>query len=48
MLVQLLSDAGADVNNRRLRLYGGTALAAAAENRMTRYLLGQGPDPDGL
>lgn len=48
-LVQLFLASGADVNNPVNRIYGGTALEAAAENsdiEMTRYLLDQGADPN--
>lgn len=48
-LVQLFLASGADVNNPVNRIYGSTALEAAAENsdiEMTRYLLDQGADPN--
>ena len=48
-LVELLLRAGADINNSRTRLYGGTALEAAAgigDLDMVRLLFDLGADPD--
>jgi len=47
--VELLIDAGADVNASAARLFGSTALEAAIQNNdidMVHYLLGIGADPD--
>lgn len=48
-IVQLLVDAGADVNNHASKVYGFTALKAAVRNNdtnMVHYLVNLGADPN--